>query len=406
MTDSAAHRGTHRLYFLDTIRWFIIVFVVLQHAALIYISYGGVKDFAQQTFSLIVTITDIFMMPILFFLAGYFALASIRKKGPAVFFANKVRRIWIPWIVGVTFIVPLEAFFVYYIRLGGESTDSYWAYWLRWMADAATFHTGRVATADSFSHRHLWFLSVLFAFFVIFTAAYAAEQRFSRRSSELPHREPATPREITWTLVMLGIISAAAFYIVKLFVPWGYQATLLLGLVHFDPSRLGMYAVYFPFGVYAYSRGWFTGGVQPSGLRIWLPLSIALLVLQSYLSIAGIPEVTALTKPFLSLLRSFLGLSMFVSLLILFRQYLNSGTGLDRILSSNSYTVYIIHYPLVPAAAIALMATAVPILVKCMVIFAVSYVISYVLAEFFVKRHPRLSVAALVLVNAMFWVVT
>ena len=406
MTDSTAHKDTHRLYFLDTIRWFIIVFVVLQHAALIYISYGGGRNVAQHVFNLIVNITDIFMIPILFFLAGYFALASIRKKGPAVFLAGKFRRIWIPWLIGVTFIVPLASYLMYYLRVGGESPDSYWAYWTNWMAGAAAFHTGRVASPDTFSHKHMWFLSVLFAFFILFSAVYAAAKRFSQRSSERPRREPATPREITWALVMLGIVSAAAFYVIKLFVPWGYQATLFLGLVHFDPSRLGVYAVYFPFGVYAYLRGWFTGESQPSGLRIWLPLSIALLLLQSYLTVAGIPDVTALTKPMLCILRSFLGLSMFVSLLILFRQYLNSGTGLGRILSTNSYTVYIIHYPLVPAAAIALMGSSIPVLAKCAAIFVVSYVVGYILAEYAVKPFPRLSTAALVALNAIFWVVT
>ena len=83
-----------RLPFLDNIRWLIILFVILHHVALIYVVWDGDSDTVRSAFKLIISLTDVFMMPMMFFIAGFLALPSIRQHGLGEFLIRKFKRIW------------------------------------------------------------------------------------------------------------------------------------------------------------------------------------------------------------------------------------------------------------------------------------------------------------------------
>ena len=66
-----------RMYFLDHLRSFIIILVLGYHGALAYMVRGPQWYYVVDTqnsflFNVIVTISDVFVMPTLFFLAGFF----------------------------------------------------------------------------------------------------------------------------------------------------------------------------------------------------------------------------------------------------------------------------------------------------------------------------------------------
>ncbi len=94
-----------RLYALDNLRSFIIVLVVVFHAAMSYMlfapSWWYVVDTKQSLgFFCFVMLCDVFMMPAMFLLAGYFALPSLLRKGQDAFARDKAKRVGIPWVVG------------------------------------------------------------------------------------------------------------------------------------------------------------------------------------------------------------------------------------------------------------------------------------------------------------------
>jgi len=390
-----------RFFFLDNVRYFVIMFVILQHVALIYSGYAQGHSFSQFLFSRIVNITDVFMIPLMFFIAGFFALPSIRKQGTARFLQGKVMRIWLPWLIGVTLVVPIATYCMYSMRTvsGGAIPSGYWHYWVSLMRDAARFHTGFVTSPDQFSHKHLWFLSVLFFFFVLFSALYTAAGLVPGFASKRGTGKVESGAGMTRALLVLGALSAAGFFTVKLFFRWGYQATLILGLIHFDPSRLAVFIVYFFFGVYASSRMWFSGGAVLRGLPVWIPVFLISFFAFEYLSFSESITLTLGMKFIITVLRSVLCLSMFVVILSVSHRVWNSSSPLNRLLASNSYTVYIIHYPLHAAAAVVLVPFGVHILVKFAAVFLFSVVTSYALGEYCVKPFPRLSVAGIALIN-------
>jgi len=390
-----------RLLFFDNIRFIIISFVVLQHVALVYRVYGVPMDFTQYLCKFVVSITDVFMMPVLFFIAGYFAPASIQRRGTRRFILGKIRRIWIPWFLGVTLILPVSVYFLYVIRCAREAAAPmrYFDYWSRFMGSACEFHTGFTTSPDQFSHKHLWFLSVLFTFFVVYGLLHGFRERFLSRSTPEESKRTRQDPSAQKVLVLAGILCAAGFFVVKLFFRWGYQAILVASVIHFEPSRLVFYVVYFCMGIYAYSRGWFAGGKSFGGVGVWTALCISSFGLYTYFNFSGSLTLTVGVKLMLSALRSLLCLSIFVVLVSFAERFLNRPSKTWRRLSSNSYTIYIIHYPIHAAAAVLLLNSGIPVLLKFWLVFGTTIAASYLLSEYAVKPFPKTSVAGMILLN-------
>jgi fucose 4-O-acetylase-like acetyltransferase len=110
-----------RMYFLDNLRAFIILLVVVFHVAMGYttwdLKWWYVNDIQKsKLFDLFIFETDVYIMPIMFLIAGYFACPVLLHKGTALFWKDKLRRIVLPWITGVIFIAPVIAYTAIFSR--------------------------------------------------------------------------------------------------------------------------------------------------------------------------------------------------------------------------------------------------------------------------------------------------
>ena len=91
-----------RLYFLDHLKWFIIWLMVVFHAAMCYMAFAPqwwyVVDSREPVFSATVFIcwADIFIMPVMFFISGYFGLQSLVRHEEKEFWRRKLWRIVLP----------------------------------------------------------------------------------------------------------------------------------------------------------------------------------------------------------------------------------------------------------------------------------------------------------------------
>lgn len=389
--------NSNRLMFLDNIRYFIIFFVMLQHVALIYIGQAG-NVFLQRLFQLIVSITDVFMMPPLFFFAGYFALNSITRHGTANFISGKFKRIWLPWLAGVILLIPIS---IYLLRIAEleASPLRYGLFFLAFMKSAVTFHTGYYISGE-FGPRHLWFLSNLFVLFLCFAGYRELKRQVSGNLFPLlddSSQKSAPPLAV---LFIAAVLSGLAFFAASMIFTWGYRTITILNLVYFEPSRITFYIIYFITGVYAASRGWFSGETKLGNPVCWAVSGIVILVLFSYVILFMSSNLTVTGKFLASLLRAALCISMFGAMLTYSRAYWNRPNPIDTFFSRNSYTVYIIHYPINAAFAVLLMTLSVPVIVKAAILFLATATLSYLASEFAVRRHVGYAVAAVVVMNA------
>jgi fucose 4-O-acetylase-like acetyltransferase len=89
----------------------MVLLVLIFHSGA---SYGSAVEFwpfheanPSKIIDLFMFLLDTFMMSILFFIAGYFALPSLQKRGIGHFLKDKLKRLGLPWLIVTILLLPL-----------------------------------------------------------------------------------------------------------------------------------------------------------------------------------------------------------------------------------------------------------------------------------------------------------
>lgn len=388
MNDCTANPPRQRLFFLDNLRYFIVLCVIVLHAALAYSKLTPwwpvqeVDPGIAGAFDVIVLITDVFIMPIMFFIAGFFALRSIRKKGGWPFIRSKLTRIGIPLLAGATVIVPMIGYIYEYFRSTDAASAGYAAYWITYLKGFGNFYVGYITSYAQPSHNYFWFLSLLFWFFVAFACLYAIKAKWFGHKSVVLESKDSNNSSALPMLLGLGVMTGTSLVImVPLFTVNGHEPWIIIAnLVQFQPTRLFLYVFYFPAGIYAAWKGWFTNGNAVGRLRIWLPVCLAMMLL----FLGSVQKMGGGTTPSLPVLlvycfsRAFLCLSIFMVLISFAYRYWNQDSKVNRSLAANSYGIYILHMPIVLGLGLVLVSWAgVPVIIKFCIVTAVSTLLSW-----------------------------
>ena len=336
-----------RLLFLDNLRTFIIFLVVCFHAGWVYESSGVlswawiVNDPSKNNFAgLLNLILDIFMMPVMFFISGYFAPLSLKRRSGRSFLISRFKRLMVPWILAVLILLPLYKFIYLFSRdLPQESLSSY-------------FHfNGSILINQGW----LWFLPVLFLFDMIYLATSKAN--LPVRNIGLKVAVPAA-----------FLIGFAYSFVMSLYGFYGWTQTILLD---FQNERILIYFMAFLVGSLCYKLGILNR--KPAGKKlyyllcvtIWIPMNVYIAFLLNlifnpgHFIFSGTMD-TAMT--WFSFHLSLLGMMYIV--INTFRYYLDRGGKIVTWLNRCSFGVYIVHFIAMGAAGTVLLHSAMPSLVK------------------------------------------
>jgi glucan biosynthesis protein C len=124
MTEQRTHTSPNRLIFFDNLRYLMILLVLIFHSGA---SYGSIVTFwpyhdpnPSEFVDIIMMLLDVFMMSILFFIAGDFSLPSLQNKGGGSFLKAKLKRLGIPWLVVTILVLPILDYIHYYTQSAGK----------------------------------------------------------------------------------------------------------------------------------------------------------------------------------------------------------------------------------------------------------------------------------------------
>lgn len=371
MTDTAIPPRDHAL---DNLRAAVVFLVVVLHAIISYMEFAPpwwyVLDPQRSiVFTYMVLLIDVPIMQIMFFLAGYFALPSLAKRGPGRFFADKIRRIGIPWAIGVLLLAPPTAYIIYYSRHSPMSLATFWRtdFW-----------------GPAYQQSVYWYLGVLLALFALLAAGVGANPRLAARAAD--RRRPAAWQGALFVVaVTAAAIPIAGRYDLDF---WSNNHIFV-----YQPVRLPNYLAYFFLGVFAGRRGWFApDGWQPR-LALWLPLSVASGAIYAVWRMSPHPELSAFeTKAAAVALFNLFCFAALFAAIALARRCLSGGGGFWSYQARNSYGVYYLHplilYPL--ALALALVPLALSPFLKAAILVALSYALSLLASGLLLTRLPGL----------------
>lgn len=405
MTELTGQRPTlaqaikaSRLPFFDAVRNLAMMAVVLHHAVAAY-SNTAVYWAAHDTTSVLIDglrqILDVFMMPTFFFIAGYFALSSIQRKGVGRFLQGRLKRLGIPWLLAIFVFIPLSWYGVRATIQDNIPDGGYLNYWLAYVENFGALQVGPLSDLHM-NQVQFWFLSLLILILVVFALLYTVQRRWKNKHAQMTRNLP-----VLKALLLFGLLTAAAYFIATLFIP-DEQWVMVNLFVQFQPTRTILYVAYFALGVYASSQKWFTNG-QPSGrLTVWLPigalLSIAFLV--AVQDVFANPDTShhlpaGLLLAF-ALARSFLCLSVLIAFVSYAIKYWNRPSPFNQQLAASSYIIYLTHITfIVPLQRALMMWSGGPALIKAGIVFILGLAISYG-ASLLIRRFSRVTALGLV----------
>ena len=104
-----------RLHALDAVRAFALLAGIAFHAAFSFIpglppGLWAIKDVSPSaTLDVAAFVSHIFRMSLFFFIAGFFARMLVERNGTRGFWANRLKRILVPLVVGWVVTFPLIA---------------------------------------------------------------------------------------------------------------------------------------------------------------------------------------------------------------------------------------------------------------------------------------------------------
>ncbi|HSL25094.1 MAG TPA: acyltransferase [Acidimicrobiia bacterium] len=245
---TAVETRASRHIYVDNLKVLLIAAIIAAHglasyAALELWSYADVREVTLwpvtegALFSLLAPF-GLFMIPLLFLVAGLLTPSSVERKGPGRYARDRLVRLGIPFAVFVGLIWPLLLYALY--RPLGNAPGSYWAEFVG-------------TTEESLDTGYFWFVGDLLIFSLVFAAVFRLRR--------------GHPGRLGWgdirfghLLTLAGGVGVATF-LVRLGFPFESERYVDLNLYEW-PAAIALFTL----GVIAARHGWLTA--VPTRLQV------------------------------------------------------------------------------------------------------------------------------------------
>lgn len=266
--------GTRRLQWVDDLRTMLVMLVVNMHACVTYSHVGGwyIKESpkpdqnTQVLFAVWQAHLQSFFMGLLFFIAGFFAVGALERRGAWGFIHERCFRLGLPSLFFMLVIQPLV--------VRGLLTEYYGIHlpWTEWYLRYLT--SGQIGSGSG----PMWFALALLGFscaFVGFTKFFPLLGVSSKQ---------AGPPQLTTVLVWIFAVSLCA-YCVRGVQPMGTS------ILNFQLCYFPQYIAAFVTGIIASRHGWLEAWILSPKFR-WMGWSTVIagpLLLGGIIMVGGLP---------------------------------------------------------------------------------------------------------------------
>lgn len=353
--------SSERLHHLDALRALTMVLILPFHALVLIGLRGGLDDVEA---SILWTI-HVFRLPLFFLVAGFFAALLVKAKGVRELLRNRAVRIGIPLLTGVLAVVPVITLEIQALSERPHRPDA----------------QGLAAFADPHPS-FLWFLWYL-------TLIYVGALLVRRLLAELPRARGALieggrrllPR---WFAPLLLAVPVALFLYRQ--PTWLPDAPPESFLPHLD--LLGYYAIFFAAGWLLFTAPELRRAIE---LRPGRYLTIAALTLPPALALylsQGDPAIGASRAFHLLalLLLSVATWSLVFGLLGASRRFGSKPNPTLRYWTDASYWIYLSHFPVMAAIALAISGLVMPESLRFLLLTAMTLVLIFPAYAAFVRH--------------------
>jgi surface polysaccharide O-acyltransferase-like enzyme len=379
VTAAARSHAATRIFFVDSIRIFLTILVLLHHIMIIYAGSGSwiYNEGRQDMISEVVgtwfcTVNQSYFMGLFLLISAYFVPCAYERKGPGRFLRDRLVRLGIPLALYSWVIHPLLIYV--YLLSTQQLSISFWEFF----------------PIQYFSHENLlgpgplWFVETL----LIFSFVYVLWRLIVPASQFKKPVESAFPR--TRAIFGFALLAAIPAFLIRLWLPVGWSFQLLNLQFPFFAQYIALFAI----GIIAYQRNWLLGMPESAGRR-WLWIGIIFILLFPVIAIAGgaVEDDTPFRGGWhwqsvvFALYESLLCVSLCIGVVYLFRRFAGNRNVLQKFLADNAYTAYIIHAPIITLTALALRSVELHPLLKFSILALISLPVCFILSAL-IRKIP------------------
>lgn len=352
---------TERIDYMDAARSVLMSLGVVLHSARIYVPNSPwlvAEPMTAPIFGLIVDAIHSFRMPAFFFISGFFCALTLERYGASRFLRQRLPRIILPLAtIALLINIPQVCWLIAERQIEPPG-------WMGWIDGSAWV-------------LHLWFLFNLALYFFIAAAIGPRALTAVRHGGDRLQRLGVAPDRAGGAVVLIA--AATAFFL--LIVPLALAGLLYERLLFFGPfSGLIRYACPFLIGFAAMSDPRFASAWSRYG---WLIAPPAIALTWAAPQLAGPAGELA---NHVALLWRDLGFTWLT--LLFFRWVASKPSATWRYMSDASYSIYLLHHPIVVFLGVALIAAPLAVGAKFALICVAAFAGSLALHHFIVLRVP------------------
>jgi glucan biosynthesis protein C len=307
----------NRRFDIDWIRVIAIGLLIIYHSAIAFQPWGTMIAFVTNkdpwaALWLPMGLLNVWRIPLLFFVSGMGVYFAMRSRTPKQLVGERARRILVPYLFGIFFIVPIQI--------------SIWRY-----------HNG-MRFFYTYDPAHLWFLGNIFAYVVIWVLVFY----LVNKNGEWVRRMFSTPLGI---LIVIAALMTEALIIKP--VPYELYAATWHGFF------LGMIAFVSGY-VFAFT-----------GIPFWNMITKWKWVIFGMVVVLAALRLQMITPSYMIPAET---VCWVLSVLVLGYKYLNKDSSVLSYLSEAAYPVYIVHLVFQNLGASLLSPLNIPVPVKFMML--------------------------------------
>ncbi len=373
----------NRNLWIDYLRSALTVLVVAHHSSLAYttFAYFDTKTYINSTNPIVdnsrwigmdvfENFNDIFFMSLMFFISGLFVYRGLIKKGRQTFLVDRIKRLGIPFIIGVSILIPIAYLPSFY--LNNHSFDL--SLFIKDFLQNQQWPVGPP-----------WFIWILLFFNCL---AATIPTKFYTSISKATSQLTKNPARF---FIVIFIFVSLSFIPISIWV--GQYKWTGLGPFDFQVNRLLLYFIFFIFGTCVGSGNWeiyfFTNNkFLNKSWQFWLILCLFFYLLVELFTYNVWDIVRAgrlgvnLAWVMFDLL--FVASCIFSSFLFLsiFKQNIHKQYNLWTNLSANAFGIYLIHYIFITWLQFALLNVLLPVFIKFLIVFSVTLLVSWIIINF------------------------
>ena len=362
-----ASEVSQRDIFIDYLRAFVILLVVLLHSALAYTSFSTfdyenwVKSSAPivdtnkfTLFDPVIGYLDTFLMPLMFLVSGFFIISGLKRYGGGKYLIHRINRLGVPFIFAVLFIAHVS----FLPSFLASNTQSSLPYLLRFY------------TYDGWPIGPPWFLWVLLAFNAVIVLLHKLKPDLLKRFNSVPR------------ISTVFLTAFLAFFPLRLIATHHFWFSL--GFFDLQPIRTGLYFSCLVIGIAIGYSGTLQQTEWLNKWPIWLLIGLASSAL--YL-IVNVNTTSFFSVLIISITFTAGSIGSSLGLLGAFKKLVKKRNVFFDSLSANSFGIYIIHYAYTLWLQYFLLSLDWAPMVKLTIVFSGSVLLSWGTSELF-RRIP------------------